>query len=317
MRLTILGLISSLTFACGPTSSGDVDSGGNNNGTVDSGPSNMWPDARVNFTDAGPAEACGKMDIVFVIDNSGSMGQEQDNLATNFPLFINVLDNFDNELDYRVGVTTTGKDYNYTMTLPGIGSIPASTSGGDNGELLQRCDMTRRWVEPGDPNVADTFACAAQVGTSGPADEMPLASLKLALDDRIADGTNAGFLRDDALLAIVILTDEDDCSYEQSVSLGFTESLCSSQMEPVSSYSDFLTNLTGDAGRWAVATIAGPTDCSSEFGNAAEATRLKDFTNIAGANGVFSSICDGDLAAALQTALETFDTACNDFPPID
>ncbi len=316
MRLTILGVTAALMIACGPTSSGDVDGGGNNNGSADAGGNNnMWPDARVNFTDAATAGSCDKMDILFVIDNSGSMGQEQDNLATNFPLFIDVLNNVDN-LDYRVGVTTTGKDYSYNLMTP-IGNIPSSVSGGDNGELLQRCDMTRRWVEPTDPTPADTFACAAQVGTSGPADEMPLASLKLALDDRIADGTNAGFLRDDALLAVVILTDEDDCSYEQSVTLGFAESLCSSQMQPVNYYADFLTNLTGAAGRWAVATIAGPTDCSSEFGNADEATRLKQFTNLAGTNGVFSSICDGDLAAGLQTALETFDLACDMFPPID
>jgi len=290
-----------------------VDSG-NGGGSADSGPNNNWPDAQ-NYPDSGPAQACDKMDILFVIDNSGSMGQEQENLATNFPLFIDMLNNFNN-LDYRVGVTTTGKDYSYTLSTP-IGNIPSSQSGGDNGELLQRCDMTRRWVEPTDPTPADTFACAAEVGTSGPSDEMPLSAIKLALDDRISDGTNAGFLRDDALLAIVILTDEDDCSYEQSVTLGFTESLCHSQMQDVSYYSDFLNTLTGAPGRWAVATIAGPTDCSSEFGNAQEAVRLEQFTNQAGANGVFSSICSGDLAGALQDALDTFDTACDSFPPID
>ncbi len=44
------------------------------------------------------------MDVLFVIDNSGSMGQEQTNLIANFPQFINVLDN--SGLDYRVAVTT-------------------------------------------------------------------------------------------------------------------------------------------------------------------------------------------------------------------
>jgi hypothetical protein len=72
-----------------------------------------------------------------------------------------------------------------------------------------------------------------------------------------ADGTNAGFRRPDALLAVVMLTDENDCSYEQTVTLGFSEFLCESQMEPPANYVTFLDQLTGERGRWATAIIAG------------------------------------------------------------
>src|SRR5262245_34619860 len=72
------------------------------------------------------AIGCSKMDLLFVIDNSGSMGQEQTNLIANFPNFINVLDM--SGLDYRVAVTTTSRNYTYYMTTP-IGNIPQSTSG--------------------------------------------------------------------------------------------------------------------------------------------------------------------------------------------
>ena len=34
------------------------------------------------------------------------------------------------------------------------------------------------------------------------------------------------------------------------------------------------------------------------------------------ANGVLSSICAGDLTVGLTAALELFDTACENFPPI-
>ena len=68
------------------------------------------------------ALGCSKMDLLFVIDNSGSMGQEQTNLIANFPAFIAVLEA--SGLDYRVAVTTTARDYNYTMTVPIVGSIP-------------------------------------------------------------------------------------------------------------------------------------------------------------------------------------------------
>jgi hypothetical protein len=149
---------------------------------------------------------------------------------------------------------------------------------------------------------------------------MPLAAMRTAFEERIADGSNAGFRRQDALLAIVILTDENDCSYEQSVTLGFAESLCSSQMEPPANYNTFLDTYTGDHGRWAAAIIAGPGPgpCSSTFGDADYAERLVQFSNTAGpSNALVSSICAGDLTVGLMDALELFDTACDNFPPID
>jgi hypothetical protein len=203
------------------------------------------------------------------------------------------------------------------MEMFGGITIPESQDGGDNGALLQRCDMTQRWIEDTDPNREETFDCAAEIGDGGPSKEMPLSVIKMAFSDRISDGTNQGFLRDNALLALVILTDEDDCSYEESVTLGIGESLCDDQMEPVVSYVDFLNNLTGGPGRWAVAVIAGATDCESEFGGAEEAVRLKEFVALAGDNAVLSSICEADLSVALEDALNTFDTACDNFPPID
>ncbi len=71
-------------------------------------------------------------------------------------------------------------------------------------------------------------------------------------------------------------------------------------------------------GRWATAAIAGPGPgaCMSSFGSADEATRLRELTSLAGANGVFSSICAGDLAQGLKDAIQTFSAACESFPPI-
>lgn len=258
------------------------------------------------------------MDILFVVDNSGSMLEEQQNLADNFPRFIEVLDNFTPALDYRVGVTTTGRDYNWSIDTP-LGPLPNSQTGGDNGALLQRCDMARRWVERNDPDPGATFSCAAEVGDQGPAMEMPLEVIRQAFTDRLDDGTNAGFLRDDALLALVVLTDEDDCSYRDPVTLGLTEIMCQSQQPAVAEYKTFLDDLTGAPGRWAMAAIAGPGpgQCNSEFGSAAEAVRLKELVGQAGDNGIMSSICSGDLATALEDALATFEDACQELPPID
>jgi hypothetical protein len=300
--------------ACGPTSGG----GGDDGDGPDASGGDDDPDARpwTPPGDGGVMERCEKIDILFVVDNSGSMGEEQTNLTMNFPAFIAVIE--ESGLDYRVAVTSTGVDYEYTIQTP-IGPLPGSVSGGDNGVMLQSCGMTRRWIEKTDNDPAGTFACLAALGTGGPGDEMPLAAMRMAFDDRMLDSTNAGFRRNDALLAIVMLTDENDCSYEAPVNLQFTESLCDAQMEPVSNYVGFLDTYTGDRGRWATAVIAGPgpAECTSEFGGADYCQRLDEFVQMTGTNAVFSSICEGDLTVGLADALELFSAACDEFPPID
>ena len=93
--------VAAFVCACGPTShsnnggddDGDVDANTGGGGGGGGGGGNV------------DALGCSKMDLLFVIDNSGSMQQEQTNLIANFPTFISVLDA--SGLDYRVAVTTT------------------------------------------------------------------------------------------------------------------------------------------------------------------------------------------------------------------
>ncbi len=323
MRTAEFALGSSLLFClamgCGPSSGTGDDTGGGDD-AVEPDAQQYAPDARPWSGDGGNTARCEKIDLLFVVDNSGSMGQEQTNLATNFPGFIEVIEA--SGLDYRVAVTTTGVDYTYQMTtIPGFPPLPSSIDGGDNGAMLQpgACAMATRWIDGTDPDPASKFSCAAAVGTDGPGDEMPLAAMRAAFDERMSDGTNAGFRRDDALLGIVFLTDEEDCSYEQSVTLGFGQTLCDVQMETVSNYVAFLDQYTGDRARWAAAAIAGPGPgaCESDFGSADYASRLDEFVTMTGANAVMSSICSGDLTTGLADALELFSAACDDFPPVD
>jgi hypothetical protein len=314
-----------LLAACGVS---DEDGFTGNVGTDGGGGGNSDAGRPGEFADAGPAEVCSKMDILFVIDDSGSMGEEQGNLGQNFPQFINVLDEYmaaDGLLDYRIAVTTTGRDVDYVID-PSLGlpiplpfpEIPMSESG-DNGVMRQECGMSQRWIDRDDGNVSSTFSCVANVGTSGPSLEMPLYTTQLALGDRVTDGTNAGFLRDDALLAVVILTDEDDCSRtDNNFTIGGDQ--CGTNdptFLPPSSTINFLDTLTGARGRWATAVIAGPSSCSSSFGEASHAANLQQFVAETGENAVFSSICDGDLSTALGEAVATFDAACRTLEPIE
>lgn len=325
--LSLLGLVgvgALLIGACSsssPRETFDDGTGSDVNGTTPIGGSGT-----IGGEPAGvnpQADECQKMDIVFVVDDSGSMGEEQGNLAANFPKFVKVLDAFKTKsgatVDYRIAVTTTGRDVKYKIELPGFGSFPTEEKG-DNGAFknTSSCGATKRWVDKADKNAADTFSCLARVGTTGPGIEMPLETLRLAFNDRVSDGTNKGFLRDDALLAVVILTDEDDCSRSDNDFVYAGDGQCEAMPNatPIPDVVTMLDNAAKGPGRWATAVIAGQTKCSSSFGDAAEAKRLKTFVSAAGKNGTFSSICDGDLSGALQKALDTFDAACKSFPPV-
>ncbi len=291
-----------ILVACGP---GTRDPGGGDD--MQTGPDASTPTSE--------PRQCNKMDIVFVVDDSGSMSEEQSNLASNFPMFASLLSNYTTmdgqKIDYRIAVTTTGRDIMYTVSAGGI-TLPQSEMG-DDGAFKNNCNMAKRYLEPADPNMSQVLSCRANVGTGGPSVEMPLLMTKWALGNRVADGTNAGFLRDDALLGVVMLTDEDDSSTEQN---NFT--ITATSQGPVdfqpAHLIQFLDTLKGNRSRWAAGVIAGPTDCMSNFGSAAKATRLQDFVTQANANGTvqasFSSICDGNLTGALQKTLDTFQTAC-------
>lgn len=186
--------------------------------------------------------------------------------------------------------------------------------------------MTRRWMERSDGDVGTTFPCVAMVGTSGPGVEMPLLATEMALVDRVGDGTNTGFIREDALLALVIITDEDDCSRRDNpimvtldVMMPGVADVCDSaspNVEPLTRFIDVLDGVKGSRGRWAAAVTAGETSCTSAFGDATAAPRLQEFVRLAGPNAVFSSICEGNLVSALDDAFNTFELACAEFPPL-
>ena len=191
--------------ACGPAATGGGDDD-DDQPAIDAGFDN-------DSTTPPVTEECRKMDLIFVIDDSGSMEEEQTNLASNFPMFASLLNSYTistgETLDYRAAITTTGITANITIAAPQIPGFPPfppiqQPQTGLDGKFKQACGMTRPWLERTAPNMATTFACNADVGTSGPAIEMPLRASELAA----TLATNPGFLREDALLGIVILTDE-------------------------------------------------------------------------------------------------------------
>ncbi len=176
-----------------------------------------------------------KVDILFMIDNSPSMAPKQSELRARFPELIQVLDAFGAQGQpghYHIGVVTSDLGAG-AFTLGGGQCHP----GGDGGKLqaLGRAAPTGclsptgglSFIDldqasgvsnlPAGQDLATTFGCMASVGDTGCGFEMQLESVYQAL--HAPPPENAGFLRDDAILAVVFLTDEDDCSADPATDL--------------------------------------------------------------------------------------------------
>ena len=260
-------------------------------------------------------EGCNAMDILFVIDDSGSMSEEQANLGANFPAFFDVIHEYETKagesLDYHVGFTTTGITKYRESNGPG-GQLTMIEEGDDGALVNGSCSQDIGWITRETENADTLFGCVSNVGISGPVDEMPLEAMRLSITTEVRNGVNAGFYRDDALLGIVILTDEDDQSIKTAAVDG------SESTFPIEAYVAGLDHFKGDRAKWAVAAINGGSNgCSSQLGNAAPAPRLEEFILQTGENAIQSSICEADFSIALRAALDTFEAACENFPNLE
>jgi hypothetical protein len=160
-----------------------------------------------------------KVDLLFMIDDSPSMAEEQANLSRNFPRLMDELKKMPSGFpDLHLGVVSSDMGAGQAALTGGCGNV-----GGDRGILQVRpgCGLdpkNARYLTSQDGgannnfdgDIADVFACMATLGTQGCGFEHQLQSVRMALSGFVQD--NAGFLRPDAHLAIVYITDEDDCS---------------------------------------------------------------------------------------------------------
>ncbi|MCP4498663.1 MAG: hypothetical protein GY822_01695 [Deltaproteobacteria bacterium] len=272
-------------------------------------------------------------DILLVIDNSGSMCEEQANLVSNFfdencPItdldnvpdefrnptdtiiadqlqdcgFIQILAAYDSE--FRVGITTTDVgqcDNRFGLAeneqaasficaghnFPGWGRRP------QRGCLQGAPGSDKKFIEKGDTNIGETFkATLDNVQTFGSGFERGLDAMEVFLDknsDRApgCESDRDDFIREDAKLIVIFISDEDDCSHRDGIFGAVDENLgesCDNATEtpaelrdvptsasncydvrdslaPIDGYASFLNNVKGinNRDRVSVAVIAGAT----------------------------------------------------------
>jgi hypothetical protein len=180
-------------------------------------------------------------DILFVIDDSGSMSEEQANLRDNLGIFIDTLAASAVQNEFRIGVTNTSvEEYKVSASAPPVQAYGSGPSYGvpyPDGALVAIRQVaglgvsgsfiydapTSTWggnriLDAGTASLQQDFKANVLVGTRGSGREQPFRAARLALTERLA-GANAGFLRPGARLAIFFLTDEDDCSGDPSTAV--------------------------------------------------------------------------------------------------
>jgi hypothetical protein len=138
------------------------------------------------------------IDVLFVVDNSCSMSEEQLSLGGNFSAMLSWF--VGSGLDYHVGVVSTD------MNDPAHG-----------GRL--RVISDRRWIDPATEDPEALFASMVQMGTGGFYAEKGRAAAWSAIE-LLASEDNLGFVRADAGMHITVVSDENDDSGDSPITQG-------------------------------------------------------------------------------------------------
>ncbi|MEM6993583.1 MAG: hypothetical protein AAF721_23925 [Myxococcota bacterium] len=255
------------------------------------------------------SSGCPAVDLLFVIDNSGSMGDEQLNLAASFPGFIDgISDLLGPATDYHVGVVTTDA---YEWNAPecqSLGGLTVRTGGDLSSAAACGPFASGRNFMTVDDDLDQAFSCAARVGIDGAGIERPMEALQGALLDpmEVNGACNQGFLRDDALLVVVLITDEEDAGD----SLG----------DPTDWYDTVLDAKGGDEDAVVMLSLIGhdkPNECIAAqwtgMMGAEIAPRLLAFTGLF-EHGIVGDVCAADYGAFFADAVEGIADACGIIP---
>jgi hypothetical protein len=344
----------------GGGSAGEPTGGGADGGQESStGPSGEKFDVGMGMGEGngeeGDMSGCDKVDFLFVIDNSGSMGDEQNNLISSFPQFIDTIQQeLDEAQDYHVMVLDVDAyvfeqcqvacdppevcldangncnafaapecigcvsgfacqlegGFECGVTTPmecedvlGAGVTYPRGSGASN----QDCAFASgaRYMDASEPDLAGTFSCAARVGVgSWASTEKPMEAMVQA----VTPGTpawdcNEGFIRDDAILVVTFITDEDDGNGDSAgTAAGWKQALVAAK--------------NGDEQALVVLGLFGD-GCPPLNNNsgAEQSPRLREFVESFGDHGFIGQVCSPSFDQFFEDAVGLIDTTCEEFVP--
>ncbi len=271
---------------------------------------------------------CDKIDILVLFDSSQSMNQWDDRLlllAVNFVNFVEPL--LANVGSYHIGVTGIGvlNEDAPECEFPGALWIDEA-----QGPLCAQY-TDKGYLDENDPFDAIQLGCLLRVDGAED-DERPMEAMLTAASDEInaPGGCNEGFIRKDALLVVMLLTDEDDDHDDEQGNQG-------SPGDPQFWYDKLLYYKNGNEDALVVGALLGedpsnsqcpwmlPEDkseatVSTELSiGAEEGVRVRQFLDLLPVGHAYvSSICDASYVNFFeQFFTEIVSDACEDFDPLD
>jgi hypothetical protein len=261
-----------------------------------------------------------RTDILFVVDDSGSMDDKQRNLAANFGAFIGRLAASPAKNAYQVAVVTTDVDrYDFGRFPDTFASSPVCPASPMAGQPYPRGAIVSvsgpddpaarvfsttagpRILPAASPTLVADFQRNVYVGVCGSGREQGLEAARRALSEPLLSGANAGFVRAGARLVLIFVSDDDDCSDPESTGAGEEPTACTSY--PVQGYVDFLRGpIAGEPKDLFVAAIAAvdpatrqPARCTVQ-GTGAQAEhaafRYAELVAALGERAMIDSVCN-------------------------
>ncbi|MBW2261815.1 MAG: VWA domain-containing protein [Deltaproteobacteria bacterium] len=294
----VAGFLAAVLFACGSVS-GEPGDGSGDGG--DAGPSDGAGDTSADSPGDLPTDGDERLctiDLVFAVDNSGSMQEEIRDFRDNvWPALADAL------------LTVSGGAGGDPFRAAVIDACPDPASFHTRGESGE-CDFESAevWMESDSSDLEGEFQCVGDIWdgdrscTGDNDDEQPASAAAEALSSpwTDADGANFGFVRSGALLIVIAITDEDETPVPDATAADIFDKIVAVK--------------GGDPKKVVFLGIGGASDCSGPYGNADEAVMLKQVADlfIAEDRGIFWDLCGGALADGLTDAMTVIDVACED-----
>ncbi len=273
----------------------------------------------------------GKVDLLFVVDNSRSMYQNQEKMAERFPDLINSIDG----LDWQIAMITTDISKSPGNSIP----RPANGMGAFQDGRFLKFPNGQFILKKGTPSAQqlfqttvrreETLECDVFAGECPSGDERGIYALNMAIDPE-ARPENQSFFRPGAHLGVVILSDEDVRSRPEVWEYeGYA-------LEPLDKPESFVKNIAPYLGATKVVSAhaiivrPGDTACLAEqspgsikaaYGThyaalAQPSSTLKSLGNIV--DGVIGNICSnnytkemGDIGAKITNNVNMLQLACS------
>lgn len=249
-----------------------------------------------------------KVDVLVVIDNSGSMSYEQGNMAGRFSSFLERLKG----LDYQVGIVTTDVKTNRTSSYR------------KDGRLLPFAAFNNRyWIKSTDnaEDAKNAFADVIERSELGSGQEQGVKATYRALERSLdPNDNNYGFFRPGAALSVILVTDSDettsDSTYPGDVNY-FTE-----KNHPENLVNFVQKNFSGKSFKFNSIIVRDNDANCLEFPNSeneAYGRNYQKLTNMT--SGILGSVCESDYAGQLSvigdSTAENVKVVTLDCDPVD